>query len=68
MVTTKQVWSVLPYSARRALIPEDIHTDYPTLDSNIWTLDRIERSPWYTFPPEVKEAIHGMVSCSEMDD
>lgn len=68
MITTRQVWSVLPYSVRRVLIPEGIYTDYPALDADTWTLDRIQVTPWYILPAEVKEAIHGMVSCSAMDE
>lgn len=67
MITTRQLWSALPYSARRVLVPEDIYTDWPALDPAVWTLGRIERTPWYILPPEAKEAIHGMVACTEME-
>lgn len=67
MITTRQLWIALPYAARRALIPEDIYTDYPAIDPDIWTPGRIQVTPWYVLPPEVKEAIHGMVTCSEME-
>jgi hypothetical protein len=67
LITTRQLWSVLPYVARRALIPEDMYDDYPQLDSGTWTHDRIQVSPWYVLPHEVKEAIHGMVACVEME-
>lgn len=67
VITTRQLWNVLPHVARFALIPENLYTDYRALDSTIWTPERVTASPWYIPPPEVKEAIHGMVACTEME-
>lgn len=64
--TTREVWSALPYAARRALIPSDLSEMVESTDLDTWTPDRIQVTPWSLLPGEVREAIHTMVTCSDM--
>lgn len=64
--TTREVWSALPYAARRALIPADLVDMCDGIDLDTWTPDRIQVTPWTLLPSEVREAIHTMVTCADM--
>lgn len=68
--TTRQVWSALPYSARRVLIPDDLPDceGVDALDLDVWTSDRIMVTPWTLLPQAIRDAIHGMVTCEEQDE
>jgi len=67
-ITTAEVWSALPYSARRVLIPEDL-ADFvgDTVDLGTWTHDRIQVTPWFILPPLIQQAVHSLTTCDDID-
>ena len=69
MSTTKEVWSALPYQARRALIPADldVYDGLESVDLDVWTNDRIQVTPWTLLPSVIREVLHTTTTCAEME-
>jgi hypothetical protein len=50
-ITSRDVWSALPYSARFALLT----SDFPVSADSPWTAERVQVTPWSLLPQHAKE-------------
>ena len=62
--TTREVWASLPYRARAALLPDDLTRTGS--DLSIWTVERIQATPWTLLPDGIKQAIYDETCCEEI--
>lgn len=60
-ITTQQVWSALPYTARGTLA-EEAQALYDDMEPG-----RVAVTPWNLLPEAVKEALHAQTTCTQRD-
>jgi hypothetical protein len=57
-ITSRDVWSALPYSARLALLT----SDFPVEIGSNWTAERVQVTPWTLLPQHAREWIRDALS------
>jgi len=75
--TTEQVWEVIPYDARRALVPaeaddldeavtEQVQVREAMPDLDVWDANRIVKTQWILIPAPIRRVIHSNTHCIEI--
>ncbi len=67
MTTAADVWSALPYSVRHRLASVADAGLAEGVDNTVWTLARIQVTPWALLPLPIRELIHDATTCQEME-